>query len=962
MKTIKLFWICLSICLFLLNFNLFAQSTVPILRLNTEMHTAKINRISTDANGKFLFTVSGDKTAKLWDAKSGELIRTFRPPIGHGFDGKLYAGAVSPNGQIVVVGGYTGKKNAHKNIYIFNRANGKLLQRLPGHEDVIFDIEFSPGNRYFAATLGSGGIVIYRFEYSKVKSKFVKHKFLDGYKSRSYNVAFSPSGKFASVCLDGKIRLYDKNFTLIKECMGAGKRPSSICFSPNDKKIAVGYTDSPKVEVFSASDLKLLYCPKLGEMNKNGGFGYSVCFSADGNYLYGGGRYSKYIDGKWNHIIRLWTNAGEGCYTDYPVCNNSIMDMKCLGSGYDQALLYGGYQPDIGKLDAFGNINYYKAGELNDFANSQYKYFKINNTGDEISFKPRGGNVICFSVRNRKLTTDENHSDLNLYTDKQSGTLVTEWQDSYQPKINGKLTQLLKEYERCRSTDISNRGDKIVLGASWYIYCTDILGNQLWEAPTQGAAWSVNISQNDKVIASTQENGLINWYKMQNGELLLSLLVHPKSQEWIMYTPSGLFDCSPGAESLAGWHINQGPDKEAKFYPLSQFYEKYYTPNLGARVLGGENINFGNDLLANIKLPPLVEILSPENALESNSKKIQVSVKITDQGGGVDNVQLYLNDKLIETSQLDSKLADTNKQSVTKTFDIALVHGANRIRATAFNKQRTESIPQEITVFHEGSIQKTNLHLLAIGINEYKNPRYQLNYAEADASSFLNEVKNGCNDVYENISITYIKNEEATRTRIVQEFERLKNTAHQEDVFIFYYAGHGVMSEESKSQFYMVPYDVTQMYGNLSMLQSKGISANELKTFSTKLKAQKQLFIIDACQSGGMTELLASRGAAKEKAIAQLARSTGTYWITASKSEQFASEFASLGHGIFTYAILQGLKGHADGGSKDNKITVKELSRFLNDKVPELSEKYKGEAQYPTTYVYGQDFPIVIVK
>nr|NQU93265.1 hypothetical protein [Bacteroidota bacterium] len=75
-----------------------------------------------------------------------------------------------------------------------------------------------------------------------------------------------------------------------------------------------------------------------------------------------------------------------------------------------------------------------------------------------------------------------------------------------------------------------------------------------------------------------------------------------------------------------------------------------------------------------------------------------------------------------------------------------------------------------------------------------------------------------------------------------------------------------------------------------------------------------------------------------------------------------ATEFATLGHGIFTYAIFQALRGEADGGTRDKKITVKEISAFLNDRVPELSEKYKGEAQYPTTYDYGQDFPIVIIK
>ena len=48
------------------------QTQEPILRLNTEMHTAKINKIDTDAAGKYILTCSNDKTAKLWDANTGD--------------------------------------------------------------------------------------------------------------------------------------------------------------------------------------------------------------------------------------------------------------------------------------------------------------------------------------------------------------------------------------------------------------------------------------------------------------------------------------------------------------------------------------------------------------------------------------------------------------------------------------------------------------------------------------------------------------------------------------------------------------------------------------------------------------------------------------------------------------------------------------------------------------------------
>ena len=140
------------------------------------------------------------------------------------------------------------------------------------------------------------------------------------------------------------------------------------------------------------------------------------------------------------------------------------------------------------------------------------------------------------------------------------------------------------------------------------------------------------------------------------------------------------------------------------------------------------------------------------------------------------------------------------------------------------------------------------------------------------------------------------------------------------------------------------------------------MSANQLQQFSKDIKAQKQLFILDACQSAGALETLAAaRGAAEEKAISQLARSTGTHWLTASGSEQFASEFTQLGHGAFTFVLLEALSGKADLGG-DKKITVKELDAYIQEQVPEVTAKYKGTPQYPASYGFGNDFPIGVVK
>src|SRR5215475_7707526 len=83
-------------------------TTLPLPRLETGMHTAVIKRIATDAAGRWAVTASDDKTARVWEVASGRQLVVLRPPQDVGDEGKLYAVALSPDGKVVAVGGWTG--------------------------------------------------------------------------------------------------------------------------------------------------------------------------------------------------------------------------------------------------------------------------------------------------------------------------------------------------------------------------------------------------------------------------------------------------------------------------------------------------------------------------------------------------------------------------------------------------------------------------------------------------------------------------------------------------------------------------------------------------------------------------------------------------------------------------------------------------------------------------------------
>ena len=199
-----------------------------------------------------------------------------------------------------------------------------------------------------------------------------------------------------------------------------------------------------------------------------------------------------------------------------------------------------------------------------------------------------------------------------------------------------------------------------------------------------------------------------------------------------------------------------------------------------------------------------------------------------------------------------------------------------------------------------------------------------------------------------------ITNDAASKAGIVSTFEKIKNSAKPEDVFVFYYAGHGYIHPSDK-EFYLVSSDVAD--GNESLLKN-GISAEELQTFAIDIPAQKQLFIMDACQSAGAFEKMLQHDGDQQKSLAVIARRTGTHWMAASGSTETAKEFGELGHGVFTYSLLEALKGKA---VKNNMITVKSLKNYLQLIVPELVKKYGGNNQSPASFGFGNDFPVEMI-
>lgn len=440
--------------------------------------------------------------------------------------------------------------------------------------------------------------------------------------------------------------------------------------------------------------------------------------------------------------------------------------------------------------------------------------------------------------------------------------------------------------------------------------------------------------------------------------------IHLYNDDWAVIAADGRMDGSTEAIKNLSW--SQG----FLSIPLENTFDASFTPRLLNDLISQESVQSEFKVEQAAKEIPVIKVRSIDGKpLSANAgvastkiakKVVNVELTVEKNAHQVEEIRLYQNSKLVNT--FDAKGGVSN--AIQFQLNLTDAFGQeNYFYATAKSKQGYDSEKTNFIIVYEGKTdEKPVLYLFTVGVNEYRNPKYNLNFAVADASGFEGEIKKTSSGLFDNIVVTSLRNSKVTKANVVASFKEVQAKAKEQDMFIFYYAGHGVMSETNKaeSQFFLVPHDITQLYGRDDVLSDKGISAAELKELSKGINAQKQVFILDACQSSGALEAVAVRGAAEEKALAQLARSTGTFWITATGSQQFATEFAELGHGVFTYSLMEGLSGKADNG--DKRITIKELSAYIENRVPELSEKYKGTPQFPSGYSFGNDFPIGVIK
>ncbi len=547
-----------------------APAPVPILRIETGMHTAIIQSVAVDAQGHFLVTASRDKAVRLWDVQTGELLATFRPPIGVEKEGMMFAVAITPDGQMVAAGGVTAPWGKHHSIYVFDRTTREVRHRLGGLPGVVYSLKFSRDDQRLAAAFSDGSVRIFGRDGDEL-AVIVN----PGSNGGCTGVDFDVRGRLATSCLDGTVRLYNKSFRLLnRHKVLVDKQPYTVRFSPDGAQVAVGLMDAARVEVLSGQNLELQFQPDVRGMTGAEDL-VAVAWSRDGMRLC--------ASGKWvaagQSRIRCWAGVGQGAYQDLVASSDAVYDLASLPSGQ---MVFGAGDPAWGVLTKDGQLAHFHARTTADFRNNPAGLL-TNEDGGRVQFGYAAGGALParFAVEERTLTLDP-AADAALLPPRTTipGLAIS----GHEVNLNGRKF-LIRNHENVQAVAIDAQAEKFALGTERYLRVFDRDGKRLWVVAAPGETQAINMSGNGRLVVAAYGDGTIRWYRASDGAELLAFFPHADRQRWVAWTPEGFYATSPGGETLVGWHLNRGPDQAARFFPASRYSERFRKPEKIARAL-----------------------------------------------------------------------------------------------------------------------------------------------------------------------------------------------------------------------------------------------------------------------------------------------------------------------------------------------------------------------------------------
>ncbi|MBN4072721.1 caspase family protein [Crocinitomix catalasitica] len=492
------------------------------------------------------------------------------------------------------------------------------------------------------------------------------------------------------------------------------------------------------------------------------------------------------------------------------------------------------------------------------------------------------------------------------------------------------------------------------------------------------------LSLKKREIVTAGLDGGIRLWKMDE-QKHIATFINIDRDKTIVLSPENYYLTDRGGIDGIGFRV------DGKIYPPEQFDLKYNRPDLVLKQLGCEDqalidayhlaykkrlkkMGFTEDMLKSDFHLPELKIKNFENLPTiTKTDRVEIDINVKDEKYKLDRINVWVNDVAIYGKR-GIPLRELNVQKDERTLEINLSKGKNKVQLSALNQAGVESYKETFEIECTAGKEKPTLYVLAIGVSEYKDKRYNLTYASKDALDVCAAFDK--NDFYDEIKRKSLTNDGVTieNVRALKEFFA---DADINDHVILFVAGHGVLNENF--DYFFAAHDM-----DFNAPATRGIPYESIEALLDGIKPLKKLLFMDTCHSGEVDKddiqiaenesevedsdiVFRSVGEAVENKESQLGlhntselmkslftdlrRGTGATVISSSGGVEFAIESDEWRNGLFTYCLIDGLKNKAADLNKDKIITVSELQTYVRKRVNQLS----GGRQTPTSRVQNME-------
>jgi hypothetical protein len=349
--------------------------------------------------------------------------------------------------------------------------------------------------------------------------------------------------------------------------------------------------------------------------------------------------------------------------------------------------------------------------------------------------------------------------------------------------------------------------------------------------------------------------------------------------------------------------------------------------------------------------PPTVYLTQPSGGIRlvGDTGSLKVSGVVMDNSGSVASVSVNgQNARLTPvtaTRGLNIKVteADADTLKNASEFEQAINIGARvvslvvEVKDSAGNLTRV-SVPVRRREAAVSSEFKGRKYALVIGVSKYKyhdGGLSNLTYADVDARSVRDFLQQKQGGGFAAGDIVFLENERATIEAVRAALNNFLPKAGPGDLIFVFIAGHGSPDPYAPQNLYFILHDT-----KLADMANTALPMEELQeVFDHKVHAGRLVVFVDTCHSAGLSgeKLIGTRGIENNLInlyASRLFTEEGRAVLTSSDVNEVSAEDTRWGggHGVFTWALLEGLKGKADA-NQDRFITAGELFGFVRNSV-----------------------------